>query len=169
MSTAQGAFGGGDGGRDYSAKDWANAPWRRGVCGTRWSGFEIIAMVLGFIVFWPIGLAILVFKYWQRKTGSADLQTVAANTWRNTWSEARSAMAGAGASSPRPWSRGCAPSGTGNHAFDEWKRGEVDRLEAERQKLEQAHREFAEFLDNVRKSKDREEFERFMNDRRNRT
>ena len=46
--------------------------------------------------------------------------------------------------------------------------GAAARLEQERQKLENAHREFAEFLDNVRKSKDREEFERFMNERRNR-
>ena len=44
----------------------------------------------------------------------------------------------------------------------------MTRLEEERRKLENAHREFAEFVENVRKSKDREEFERFMNERRNR-
>ena len=56
--------------------------------------------------------------------------------------------------------------GTGNAAFDEWKAAELARLEAERRKLEEAAREFAEFLDNVRHAKDREEFERFMNERR---
>ena len=39
-------------------------------------------------------------------------------------------------------------------------------LEAERRRLEDAHKEFAEWLDTVRKAKDREEFERFMAARR---
>jgi hypothetical protein len=30
---------------------------------------EILAMVLGFIVFWPIGLAVLGWKFWQKKSG----------------------------------------------------------------------------------------------------
>ena len=47
--------------------------------------------------------------------------------------------------------------------------GELARLEAERHKLEEAHREFAEFVENLRKAKDREEFERFMNARRAQT
>ncbi len=158
MSTAQGAFGGSNGGSEM----W-NGAWRRGCGSSRWTAFEILAMVLGFIVFWPIGLAILGYKIYQRKTGAADLQTVAAAGW----SQARSAMSGA-PSSPRPWSRGFAPGYTGNSAFDEWKAGEIARLEQERRKLEEAHREFADFLENVRKAKDREEFERFMNERRNR-
>jgi hypothetical protein len=163
MSTAQGAFGGSNGGREFGANEWASAPWRRGACGaSRWSAFEIIAMVLGFIVFWPIGLAILGYKFWQRKTGAADLQTVASNTWQN----ARASMGGGYA--PRPWSRGFSPSSTGNRAFDEWKSAELARLEEERRKLENAHREFAEFVENIRKAKDREEFERFMNERRDR-
>ena len=61
------------------------APWSRGCAsGTgRWTPVELIAMVLGFMVFWPIGLAVLAFKYWQRKTGGADLQTVAAGAFDN--------------------------------------------------------------------------------------
>ena len=48
------------------------------------------------------------------------------------------------------------------------KRAEIARLEEERRKLQEAHREFSAFVDNIRKAKDREEFERFMNERRNR-
>jgi hypothetical protein len=158
MSTAQSAYGDSNSGPDA----WTGS-WRRGCGSTRWSGFEILAMVLGFIVFWPIGLAILGYKIYQRKTGAADLQTVATAGWN----QARSAMSGA-ASSPRPWSRGFSPGYTGNSAFDQWKSTEIARLEEERRKLEDAHREFADFLDNVRKAKDREEFDRFMNERRNR-
>ena len=163
MSTVQGAFDGSNGAQGFGGRDWANASWRGRGCGaSRWSLFEIVAMVLGFIVFWPIGLAILGFKIWQRKSGyQGDLQTVAQDKWR----EARSAM------SAGPWQgrRGFyAASSTGNSAFDEWKAAEIARLEEERRKLQEAHREFATFVDNIRRSKDREEFERFMNERRNR-
>ena len=67
----------------------------------------------------------------------------------------------------RPWGRGYS-SPSGNRAFDEWREAELARLEEERRKLEDAHREFAEFVENIRKAKDREEFDRFMNERRNR-
>ena len=51
---------------------------------------------------------------------------------------------------------------TGNAAFDEWRKAEIERREAERRKLEDAQREFAEFADEARRARDREEFERFM-------
>lgn len=161
MSTAQGTFGGSNGARDFGPGEWASVTGRRRGCGaSRWTAFEIMAMVLGFIVFWPIGLAILGYKFWQRKNGGDDLQTFAASKWR----EARGAMAGA------PWAQGGPWSGarfsSGNAAFDEWKTAELARLEQERRKLEEAHREFADYMDNVRKAKDREEFDRFMNERR---
>ena len=157
MSTTQGGF-------DNS--NTGGGPWSRGCGGNRWSPVELIAMVLGFMVYWPIGLAILGFKYWQRKTGGADLQTVAAGAYRN----ARSTWGGMGASSARPWTqphwaRGFTTS-TGNHAFDDWKSAKLARLEQERRRLEDAHREFADWLDTVRKAKDREEFDRFMSERR---
>ena len=57
---------------------------------------------------------------------------------------------------------------TGNAAFDEWGAAEIARLEEERRKLQEAQREFAEYVDEIRRAKDREEFERFMNERRTR-
>ena len=170
MSAAESAFGGSNGARESGPNEWANAGWRRQACGIgRWTPFEVIAMVLGFIVFWPIGLAILGYKLWQRKFGGDDLQTFAAARWN----DARAAMASMQRpSSPRPWTRGPFSRGyaspSGNRAFDEWRAAELARLEAERRRLEDAHREFAEFVENIRKAKDREEFERFMNERRNR-
>jgi len=56
---------------------------------------------------------------------------------------------------------------TGNRAFDEWRATELARLEEERQKLVAAEREFAEFMENLRHARDREEFERFMDEHRN--
>jgi Protein of unknown function (DUF2852) len=170
MSTAQNTFGS-DGAREFGAGDWTHASWRGSGCGaSRWSMFEIVAMVLGFIVFWPIGLAILGFKIWQRKTGyGGDLQTAAQAKWR----EARGMMANSvktsGPWASQAWShrRGFSFA-TGNSAFDDWKTAELSRLEDERRKLQDAHNEFAAFVDNVRRAKDREEFDRFMNERRNR-
>ncbi len=158
MSNTQGAFDPGAAG--------CYGPWSRGRAGTRWTAVELIAMVLGFMVFWPVGLAILGFKYWQYKTGGADLQTAATGAFRS----ARSAMGGFPSSAPGDWGRRTWAHGfttaTGNAAFDAWKSAELARLEEERRRLEDAHREFAEWLENVRKAKDREEFERFMNERR---
>jgi hypothetical protein len=158
MSNSQGAFGTRDAG------GYGRSPWTRACAGGRWTAVELIAMVLGFMIFWPIGLAVLAFKYWQYKTGGADLQTVAAAAFRR----ARSATSGFGAGAPRSsgaWAYGFTAS-SGNAAFDEWKSAELARLEEERRRLEQAHREFADWLENVRRAKDREEFERFMRERR---
>ena len=55
---------------------------------------------------------------------------------------------------------------TGNAAFDEWRTAELARLDEERRKLDEAQREFAEYSDAIRRAKDREEFERFMAERR---
>jgi len=166
MGTADNAMGGSYGAREFSPGEWASARWRRG---SRWTAFEIIAMILGFIVFWPIGLAILGYKFWQSRYGGPDLQTLATNKWQ----DARTMM-----SSNSTWgsswrcggamrsaSRFYTPS-TGNAAFDEWRTAELARLDEERRKLDDAQREFAEYVDAIRRAKDREEFERFMAERR---
>ena len=165
MGTADNAFGGAYGARQFGPSEWANARWRR--AGTRWTAFEIIAMVLGFIVFWPIGLAILGYKFWQRRYGGPDLQTLA----NSKWQDAR-AMMSANPSWNSSWGCGAARratrfySASGNAAFDEWRTAELARLDEERRKLDDAQREFTEYVDAIRRAKDREEFERFMAERR---
>lgn len=159
MST-QGAYGSGQAG------GFGGSPGAR----ARWSPVELVAMVLGFITFWPIGLAVLGYKYWQSKMGGPDLQTVATGAYNNARSAMRGFQQGSGASwaaaaTGSNWARGFTTS-TGNAAFDEWKSAELARLEAERRRLEDAHREFAEWVETVRKAKDREEFDRFMQERR---
>jgi hypothetical protein len=166
MGTADNAFGGAYGAREFGPSEWANARWRRRG-GGRWTAFEIVAMVLGFIVFWPIGLAILGYKFWQSRNGGPDLQTFAAGKWQ----DARAMMASNsswgswGCSSMRRASGFYTPP-TGNAAFDEWRTAELARLDEERRKLDEAQREFAEYVDAIRRAKDREEFERFMAERR---
>lgn len=131
--------------------------WRAGgSCGTAgWHPVEILAVVLGFMVYWPIGLGLLAWKLVQRRsafTGSAD--------WFGQWRTRFEGMSGAQGFGPGGWA------GTsGNAAFDDWRKAEIERLEDERRKLEAARREFEDFAREARKARDREEFERFMRGR----
>jgi len=142
-------------------------------------------MVLGFIVFWPIGLAILAWKLWQKKAGyEGDIVAFTKEKWdaiaSGNWASGNWAS-GNGASCSWPYGShhwGSAPrdrygargrsGSTGNLAFDEWRSAELDRLEEEYRKLVAAEREFAEFMETLRRARDREEFDRFMNERRDR-
>jgi hypothetical protein len=172
MGTGDTTMGGADMGRGFAPGEWANAPWRRSYGWSRWGALDIAAMVLGFMIYWPIGLAILGYKIYQRKTGAPDLQTVASAKW----DEARSAMASgpwASRNSSCGWAgfgsnrgRGFYSPPTGNSAFDDWKVSELSRLDEERRRLDEAHREFSEYVEAIRRAKDREEFDRFMMERR---
>jgi Protein of unknown function (DUF2852) len=104
-----------------------------------WTPWEIAAMVAGFVLFWPVGLAILFWILWTKRHGTPPWVGRLAGAF-NT---------GAGRAS-------------GNSAFEEWKRSELERLEQERRKLAEAEQEFAAFLDQLKRARDREEFDRFM-------
>ena len=108
-----------------------------------WKPVEILVMVLGFIVFWPIGLGVLAWKFWQKKSGyPGDIISFGREKWGNwanwtrgsdRWGFSVKTASGFGMGS------------SGNRAFDEWRTTELARLEEERQKLVAAEREFAEF------------------------
>jgi Protein of unknown function (DUF2852) len=152
--------------QSYSARRSGQNHWRGCAPGEPWKAVEVLAMVLGFIVFWPIGLAILGWKIWQKKSGyQGDIVSFGREQWakRARWSAGRFGFA----TSDAGGLSGGAGS-TGNRAFDEWRAGELSRLDEEYQRLAAAEREFAEFMDNLRQARDREEFERFMNERRSR-
>ena len=146
----------GENGGSHACGYWHGKPWKP---------VEILAMVLGFIVYWPIGLAVLGWKFWQKKSGyPGDIISFGREKWGNwanwtrgsdRWGFSVKTASGFGMGS------------TGNRAFDEWRTTELARLEEERQKLVAAEREFAEFMENLRHARDREEFERFMDEHRN--
>jgi hypothetical protein len=56
-------------------------------------------------------------------------------------------------------------SATGNAAFDDYRADTLRRLDEERRRLEEEGRAFAEFLTNLRRARDKEEFDRFMAER----
>jgi hypothetical protein len=122
----------------------------------------IALMVIGFIVFWPIGLAILAYIIWSGRMGCSarygsmhDWRDRAMSRWerkRERWERHM-----------QRWGdrRGGHFRQTGNRAFDEYRDEALRRLEEEAS-------EFREFLERLRMAKDRQEFDQFMADRRNR-
>lgn len=123
----------------------------------------LVLMVVGFIVFWPVGLAVLAFLLWSGRMGcgwngdKSRWQTRMAKRWeRNT---DRFAERFGGEARAYPAGASYAPSG--NRAFDEYREETLKRLEEE-------GREFRDFLERLRLAKDRAEFDQFMTDRKSR-
>ncbi len=133
----------------------------RGCCGgggifkRKWSLPEIGAVIGGFVLFWPLGLAALAFKYIKGEVwpGAADM---GGNWKRKEWGQWQR---------PEGFSSWRDRGSTGNAAFDEYRQETLNRLEAERRKLQEMQREFAEHLRKLRMAKDKEEFDRFMSER----
>jgi hypothetical protein len=101
----------------------------------------IAAMVLAFIFVWPVGLALLAYMIWGKQMFSrscGDRRHMSdANLGRHAW---RAGQA------------------TGNRAFDSYKAEALRRLEEEQAAFEA-------FLQRLRTSKDKSEFDAFMDDR----
>ena len=121
----------------------------------------IVAMILGFVFWWPIGLALLFYMKWSGHMGCWGKRQGAEYTnasWQGPfqgWSPWRN-----GNAQPQTAQAGPAPT-SGNHAFDEYRAATLRRLEEEQQ-------EFGGFLERLRFAKDKAEFDQFMADRRER-
>ncbi len=117
-----------------------------------WTPLTILLMVVGFWLFWPLGLAMLAYIIWGERIPEV----------RRHFGEMKRDWHGCGSS------RGHSRSGfsrSGNAAFDDYRERELRRLDEERQKLDEERREFEEFVTNLRRARDQEEFDRFKRDR----
>jgi hypothetical protein len=122
---------------------------------TPWHPGWIVLTVLGFIFWWPLGLALLFFTIWSRNMGcghgwQGKMERMQSKMERKM-DRMRSRMGG---------QHGYAPS-SGNRAFDDYRADTLRRLEDEQM-------QFKDFLDRLRHAKDKAEFDQFMNERRNR-
>jgi len=108
----------------------------------------IALTLLGFIYWWPLGLATLAFLIGSGRVGS--WKSVGMDRWHGGMNQMRSAGT---------WWQ---PSRSGNQAFDEYRTGTLRRLEDEQ-------REFQDFLRRLRQAKDKAEFDQFMAEQRDRT
>ena len=103
----------------------------------RGKGAWIAATVLGFIFVWPVGLALLAYMIWSKRMFSGTCAK------RNQMSRR---------------SHRAAFKSSGNMAFDSYKSETLRRLEEEQGNFEA-------FLQRLRESKDKAEFDQFMDDR----
>jgi Protein of unknown function (DUF2852) len=114
----------------------------------------IVAMVLGFIFFWPVGLAILIYMLGTGRMGCKSWRRQNGYQANAPWSGWKNWMCGSGqAPSSGPSS--------GNRAFDEYRTETLRRLEEEQ-------KDFGAFLDRLRFARDKSEFDQFMAERRTR-
>jgi len=123
----------------------------------RWTALNIVLMIIGFAVFWPLGLAMLAWIVWGEEIGAKAEELK--GHFRSFSERAPNFRSGAYGFQGR----------TGNAAFDDYRAQELKRLEEERRKLEAMRAEFESFLGELRRVKDQEEFNRFMGEFRNRT
>jgi uncharacterized protein DUF2852 len=141
-------------------------PWRN------WYAMKplwIAVMILGFIFWWPVGLALLFFGIWSKRMGYWGCGRSGGWQHQNSWNPQSNWNQQGG--SP-PWTgwrsfwcaggprQSAAPS-SGNRAFDEYRAETLRRLEDEQ-------KEFSSFLERLRFAKDKAEFDQFMDERRNR-
>ena len=119
-------------------------------------------MIAGFIIFWPVGLAVLAYMIWSGRMGcrnyafSNDMRS----EWRSykeEWRARKREMREKFRDERQRFRHGMMSSG--NSAFDEYKAETLRRLEEEQA-------EFNDFLDNLRRSRDKAEFDQFMQSRR---
>lgn len=136
------------GGPAMGPRQWG---WQGG-CGARSRPLEIAAIVIGFALWWPVGLALLGLRIARRR----------GYTWNEAIGSARGAFSRFGGPSAGPQQWRPFSTSTGNAAFDDWRNAEMAKLDEERRKLDAAQREFADHLDNLRRARDREEFDGFM-------
>ncbi len=134
-----------------STAGWQAGPTRSCVRPPR-RGLEITGVILGFIFMWPLALAYLAWK----------LMGYPVPTEWKAFVEKNFSFLAVGLAHARS-----APASTGNRAFDEYRARELERLEEERRKLDQEAHAFAEFVEELKRAKDRDEFDAFMARRRN--
>ena len=97
----------------------------------------IVLTILGFIFFWPVGLAMVGYMFWSGKMRCGSRHSADWKSWKT-----RSGLYGS----------------TGNQAFD-------DHRDETLRRLDEDAREFRGFVEKLRHAKDKEEFDRFMAER----
>ncbi|WP_375307088.1 DUF2852 domain-containing protein [Bradyrhizobium sp. A11] len=119
---------------------------------TPWHPGWIAVTILGFIIWWPIGLALLFFTLGSRRMSCWSNQ----DRWQNKMERMQYKMDRVRGRMERSgFGFGFGPPSSGNRAFDEYRSETLRRLEEEQV-------EFRNFLDRLRHAKDKEEFDQFM-------
>ncbi|MCA0026202.1 MULTISPECIES: DUF2852 domain-containing protein [unclassified Mesorhizobium] len=121
-----------------------------------WTPATIALMVIGFMVFWPLGFAMLAYIIWGDRLEGFKRDV-------NRATDGIFAGCRRGSDKAARWGHGSAR--TGNVAFDDWREKELERLAEERRKLDDMLTEFDDYARELRRAKDQDEFDRFMANR----
>lgn len=113
----------------------------------------IVLTVLGFMFWWPVGLAFLFYTLGSGKMGCWSQDRFANKMERMQHKMER--MRGRMERRSFGGGFGFGPPSSGNRAFDEYRTETLRRLEDEQA-------EFKNFLDRLRHAKDKDEFDQFM-------
>ena len=120
-----------------------------------WTPATIALTVLGFMVFWPLGLAMIAYIVWGDRLEAFKTEANRATDEMFGTFKRYGGRHGTPASFGR----------SGNVAFDDWRAEEMKRLDEERARLARMESEFADYQRELRRAKDRKEFEKFLRDR----
>lgn len=145
-----------------SSSDYSRIGESRGDCwhgdarrcgGGHWSGANIAAMVIGFVLFPPLGLVVLVWTLFGRPI--QELPSWLRDRWRQWFRTGEARPAG----------------GSDNVVFDEYQQTQYDRIREIRDEIGRRAEAFRHFRSDAQRRRDRQEFDDFMasNPERNRT
>ncbi|SIQ83821.1 Protein of unknown function [Rhizobium sp. RU20A] len=123
-----------------------------------WTPATVALMVLGFVLFWPLGLAMLAYILFGERFKGFKSQ---ANETVDGVMRGFRGFGRRGDFKPGTWQ-----ARTGNVAFDDWREAELARLDEERRKLDEMRADFDAYVRELRRAKDQEDFDRFMRERR---
>lgn len=114
-----------------------------GGCKGHWSGTNIAAMVVSFVLFWPVGLVVL---FWILKGRNVkDLPAAIADKWRDLSGQ---------------W--GSDRVSSGNSVFNEFQQTQYDRIREIKDEIKERSSRFNDFRADAKRRADEEEFRQFM-------
>ena len=129
--------------------------------GWRWKPVDIAVIVIAFVVWWPLGLAAVVWKLWNdRQANPADLGRLLQTGAERLQAGFDSLMASFSSPAGPVASSSGLPPVTGNAAFDAHVREEWARIEADRRALMEEVDAFRAHLA-AERADDRDVYERF--------
>ncbi len=112
----------------------------------KWTGSNLIVMILGFVFFWPVGLFIV---FWIASGRSVhQLPAAARALWDKVFAGGDAMSAGK----------------SDNSVFNDYQQTQFDRISEIKEEIKSRARRFNEFRSDAKRRADEEEFNRFMND-----
>ncbi|PID61327.1 MAG: hypothetical protein CSB44_07325 [Gammaproteobacteria bacterium] len=127
--------------RRYGRRQWQK-------CRGRWTPANIVAMVVGFVLFWPLGLFVLFWVMSGRHVRELP------GAIREQWVRFRGDR-----DMPRFTSIH-----SDNSVFNEYQQAQMDRIREMRDEVRERSRRFEAFREKAQRRADEEEFNRFMAD-----